>query len=51
MYGKRPHFFHKPVESYAGGFGRIAQRDIDIRNLANALRLLRQQQRGAPCEI
>jgi hypothetical protein len=51
MYGKRAHFFHKPVESYAGGFGRIAQRDIDIRNLKNALRLVGQQQRGIVCHI
>jgi len=48
MYGKRTHFFYKPVDCYPGGFGRIAQRNVDIRDLANALGLVRQQQRGAP---
>jgi hypothetical protein len=51
MYGKRTHFFHKPVESYASGFGRTAQRNVNIRNLANALRLIGQQQRGIVCHV
>src|SRR6266516_4660253 len=51
MYGKRTHFFHKPVESSAGGFGCIAQRNVDIRNLTNSLRFVRQQRRGIVCHI
>jgi hypothetical protein len=36
MHGKRTHFFREPVENYAIRVGRIAQRNVRIRNLTNA---------------
>ena len=40
--GKRTHFLREPVQNDGGGFGRIAQRDVAIRDLLNAPGFARQ---------
>src|SRR5437899_8377820 len=39
---KRAHFFREAVENDGAGFGRIAQRNVGIRDLSNALGFVRQ---------